>query len=559
MPFRQTIIDYSGSRIPLRNDDRYTIVREIASGSTATVFLAEDKVLRRKVALKKLHPHLTSHYETVKRFEKEAVSVASLSHENIIKIFDFGNEDKNLFLAMEYVDGFSLEALLNGENFSLPNLVALDIFQQILKGLTAAHDVGICHRDIKPSNILVDKKGLVRIADFGIAYLAEENSITKTGSFLGTPRYSAPEQAQGKTVTAKSDIFSTGILFYRCLTGKLPFEGETSHTVLKCIIEKPPPKLLQINRRILPGLPELVEKMLTKIPERRPDARHCLVELSTFAEIQGFNYSEDRLRRYLLDPAGYKEEERTEISAHFIRQARTFKENGDSRQALKLLSQAEIFEDLDAAGKRESQMLMLKQNSKYRKLALFCTFLAFSVIVVFWIARQPSEIQTHRKEAQTYVNILIDSNSLRETMPSVWPESTKAFKAAADSKVFPKPIHPSSLKHSAQSQNLTKPAETQTTQALITPQFPTVQENVTATQLPGYLMIKTSPPFAMILVDGDTLGTTPLKSAFELPAGNHELTLQKEGCFPVTSQIIILSGETALLRFELARQIMVSQ
>ncbi|MEO7425613.1 MAG: serine/threonine-protein kinase, partial [Fibrobacteria bacterium] len=181
----------------MQTPGRYTILEEIASGGTATVYLAEDTVLRRKVALKKLHPHLHSHPLTVRRFEKEAVAVASLSHGNIIKVYDYGSEEKTLFLAMEYVDGVSLDGLLQSIPNGMPSLTALSVFHQLLEGLNAAHANGIYHRDIKPSNILVDRKGCVRIADFGIAFLSKETSITKTGSYLGTPGYSAPEQAQG--------------------------------------------------------------------------------------------------------------------------------------------------------------------------------------------------------------------------------------------------------------------------------------------------------------------------------------------------------------------------
>ncbi|HLP42881.1 MAG TPA: serine/threonine-protein kinase, partial [Fibrobacteria bacterium] len=271
----------------MQEQGRYSVTEEIASGSTATVFLAEDRILRRKVALKKLHPHLLNHPETVTRFQKEAVAVASLSHENIIRLYDFGNEARNLFLAMEYVDGPSLEGLL-ADHVPLPGRVCLTLMSQVLRGLAAAHEAGIIHRDIKPSNLLVDSRGKVRLADFGIAFLAEEAHITKTGSYLGTPVYSAPEQAKGLPATAKSDIFSAGILFFRCLTGRLPFVGDSPQAVLTAILERAPARAVLINRRVLPGLSELVDRMLAKDPLKRPSAAGCLAELEAVAARHGF-------------------------------------------------------------------------------------------------------------------------------------------------------------------------------------------------------------------------------------------------------------------------------
>ncbi|MDB5103389.1 MAG: serine/threonine protein kinase, partial [Fibrobacteres bacterium] len=333
---------------------RYTILGEIASGGTATVFLAEDIVLRRKVALKKLHPHLLNHPEMVKRFEKEAVAVASLSHENVVKIFDFGREDKSVFLAMEYVDGSSLDSILKGSDGRIPNLAALCLFHQLLAGLAAAHACGIFHRDIKPSNVLVDRKGCVRIADFGIAFLSEDTSITRTGAYLGTPGYSAPEQAVGRPVTAKTDIYATGTLFYRCLTGRLPFAGETPHAVLMAIVEKTQVKANLVNPRILPGLADLVQDMLAKSPAKRPDALECARRLEKIAVDAGFPLDPARLCRMTAGASAYAEKERKELAARFVEQARLMETQGKTREAMKRYSLAEIFTEKNDEQAREA-------------------------------------------------------------------------------------------------------------------------------------------------------------------------------------------------------------
>ncbi len=155
------------------------------------MFLADDTSLKREVAVKMLHPHLLQNEKTIKRFTNEARTVAALSHENIIKIFDFGGAGLRPFIVMEYVKGITLQELID-RHITLPDIITIEIALQTLSGLICAHEKGIYHRDIKPGNILIDYKGLVKITDFGIAFLVNEESLTLTGSFLGSPHYTSP-------------------------------------------------------------------------------------------------------------------------------------------------------------------------------------------------------------------------------------------------------------------------------------------------------------------------------------------------------------------------------
>ncbi len=180
----------------------------------ASVFLATDTKLDSQVALKKIHPHLLNQKETIIRFTNEAKAIAQLSHENIIKIFDYGGSDSQPFLVMEYVNGTTLQKILENHN-RLPDLVTAEIAFQVASGLLCAHNRGIFHRDIKPANILFSDDGYLRITDFGIAYLVNSESITMTGAFLGSPHYISPEQAEGRKVKGTTDIFSLGIILYQ--------------------------------------------------------------------------------------------------------------------------------------------------------------------------------------------------------------------------------------------------------------------------------------------------------------------------------------------------------
>ena len=531
---------------------RYTILGEIASGATATVFLAEDIVLRRKVALKKLHPHLWNHTEAVRRFEKEAVAVASLSHENIIKVYDFGSQDRGLFLAMEYVDGSSLESLMPEPDKGLPNLTALSIFHQLLAGLAAAHTAGIYHRDIKPSNVLVDTKGCVRIADFGIAFLSVETSITKTGSYLGTPGYSAPEQAQGLPTTDKTDIFATGILFYRCLTGRLPFAAETPHAVLIAIMEKVPAKANFVNPRLIPGLAELVEEMLAKDPEQRPNAQRCLEKLETLAGRHGFPLDAARICRFSADPLAYAASEYREIAVGFLNQARRAQAEGRQRDAMKDFSLAEIFAEADSDVGREAAGFLAGMAARMRrKKRIWVTLMLLGAFCVgYGIFRLLAE-RAGRNMAAAPVSIPLPAPTptpiptpIRTPIAAALPVEQAQPHPAPRPLSRGKPIRVSLRKEQAARKAV--PARTAVVPSL-------EAADPAAAAAPGYVLVKSNPPFAKIRIDGKLMGTTPLKAPLELASGSHQLDLEREGCAPLHANFRILSGETASLRYSLDR------
>jgi eukaryotic-like serine/threonine-protein kinase len=543
---------------------RYTILGEIASGSTATVFLAEDLVLRRKVALKKLHPHLLSHSEVVNRFEKEAVAVASLSHENIIKVYDFGRDEHGLFLAMEYVDGKSLEMLLSELGGCLPSLVTLTIFRQLMEGLAAAHTCGIYHRDIKPSNLLIDTKGCVRIADFGIAFLAAETSITKTGSYLGTPGYSAPEQAEGKAVTDKTDIFASGILFYRCLTGQLPFQGATPHAVLMAIMESTPIKANQVNRRIIPGMSELVQEMLAKSPEARPSAGACLKRLEEISEGLGFPLNASRISRLMQKPFAYLEKENQEVSERFLQQARLVEKIGKNREAMKLYSMAELFAEINSDVAQEASKVISKRKTLERKRRLTGFALTFLVFILVGVSafKQQKFLQSTKYEADS---ILLAVKPERVALPiapkveehrvekqmfeTVKIEPQKSMAANTpngfENSLIKKQLIPAKLKTQTPNSVISSNLQGDTT--------PGSKTNPVSPIALGFLALKTNPPFAKILIDGRELGQTPLSEPLVIESGDHILDLVREGCKPIRSEIKIIAGEIVSLRYSLER------
>ena len=244
---------------------RYRLLGKLGSGGMADVWCAEDTMLDRRVALKFLHDRFAQDEQFVERFRREASSAAGLQHPNVVGVFDRGTYDGSHYIAMEYVEGASLNDLIE-RGLSIPE--AVEIVRQVLAGARYAHAHGIVHRDLKPQNVLVDSEGRARVTDFGIAR-AGVSEITQTGSVLGTAQYLSPEQAQGLPVTAASDIYSVGVLLYEALTGRVPFEADSPVTVaLKQVSERPRPPS-ELNPAVPRALDAVVLKALAKDPANR--------------------------------------------------------------------------------------------------------------------------------------------------------------------------------------------------------------------------------------------------------------------------------------------------
>ncbi len=207
-------------------DGRYRVISRLGSGGMADVYLAQDQLLGRHLAVKVLHHHFAEDHEFVERFKREASSAAALSHPNIVGIFDRGEWNGTYYIAMEYVAGRSLKAIIR-EDGALDPVNAIEIVVQILRAARFAHRRGVIHRDLKPHNVILDEEGRARVTDFGIAR-AGASDMTLTGSVMGTAQYLSPEQAQGFAVSSASDLYSVGVILYELLTGVVPFEGESA-------------------------------------------------------------------------------------------------------------------------------------------------------------------------------------------------------------------------------------------------------------------------------------------------------------------------------------------
>ena len=272
--------------------DRYTLVSFLGVGGMGEVYLADDKKLGRKVALKTLPGEFTNDAERLRRFQHEARAASALNHPNLLTIYEIGSEAGAYFISTEYVDGLTLRAMLKHGRLKVDQ--ALDIAQQTAFALTAAHGAGIVHRDIKPENIIVRHDDIVKVLDFGLAKLLEDHArdmidheadtralvLTDPGRVLGTPQYMSPEQARGLDVDARTDIWSLGVIMYEMIAGRPPFRGETkSHTVVS-ILETEPPPLTTFAPEAPVEFQRIVRKALTKDRDSRyQTARDLMIDI----------------------------------------------------------------------------------------------------------------------------------------------------------------------------------------------------------------------------------------------------------------------------------------
>lgn len=249
-------------------NDRYEIIRSIGEGGMANVYLGYDTILDRNVAIKVLRGDLSNDEKFVRRFQREALSASSLSHPNIVEMYDVGEDDGLYYIVMEYVEGKTLKQLLKKRG-SLTISEAIDIMLQLTDGIAHAHDSYIIHRDLKPQNIMIQDDGQIKITDFGIAMALNSTQLTQTNSVMGSVHYLPPEQASGKGSTIKSDIYSIGIIFYELLSGSLPFKGDNAVEIALKHMKEPLPSLMKEDSSTPQSIQNIILKSTAKNPKNR--------------------------------------------------------------------------------------------------------------------------------------------------------------------------------------------------------------------------------------------------------------------------------------------------
>ena len=287
--------------------ERYELLELIGQGGMADVYLAQDIILNRTIAIKILRTSLAKDPIYVTRFQREASAAAALSHKNIVEIYDVGEDEDKYYIVMEYVPGMTLKELILKRG-AVHVVEAIDIMKQVISGISKAHQLGIIHRDLKPQNILVTDSGVAKIADFGIASMQSLAQVTQTDVIMGSLHYLAPELARGEKATAQSYVYALGIVFYELLRGEVPFNGESPVNIALKHMQEDLPSLLEFN----PSIPQSVENIVIKataknLNDRYKSATEMLDDIKTCMERQDeeklvFSHDQDTDPTIVIDP-----------------------------------------------------------------------------------------------------------------------------------------------------------------------------------------------------------------------------------------------------------------
>ncbi len=321
--------------------DKYAVLQKVGEGGMATVYRGRHATLDRDVAIKVLHPHLSSSSRMRKRFEREAQAIEHLRHENILEIFDYsGLDGSDCYIVTEFVEGDTLSSLLHRRG-RLPSEVVALLGIALCKALAYAHASGVLHRDIKPDNVMVRVDGTVKLMDFGIARFLDETRVTMTGALVGSPAFMSPEQAREAPLDQRSDLFSLGTVLFDLVTGSLPFTGSNPSLILKNVIEGNRPNVSELAPTMSPTLGDIVERLMATDPEDRynqaSEVEEHLREVLREAKIDP-SLPEWSLVRWLHDPDEVEGRLQAHLRNVLVSEGRRLLEANDHLAALRLLN-----------------------------------------------------------------------------------------------------------------------------------------------------------------------------------------------------------------------------
>lgn len=360
-------------------NDRYQIIKTIGEGGMANVYLAYDTILDRNVAVKVLRGDLATDEKFVRRFQREALSASSLSHPNIVEVYDVGEDNGSYYIVMEYIEGKHLKQLLKKRgNLTLTEVV--DIMLQVTDGMSAAHDSYIIHRDIKPQNIMILENGLIKITDFGIAMALNSTQLTQTNSVMGSVHYLPPEQASGKGATIQSDVYSMGILMYELLSGTLPFRGDNAVEIALKHIKEPFPSIKEKVQSIPQSIENIIMRATAKnVKNRYADAKEMHDDLKT--ALSDSRASEPRYMFKYPEDETDSSKKKKDIEAEILKEDK--KEVSKPKKEQKKENKKEVkIEDTGEIDIKAKQITERDLKKKENKLLLILAIIFTSIVVI---------------------------------------------------------------------------------------------------------------------------------------------------------------------------------
>ncbi len=529
----------------------YRVMELVGSGGMANVYRAIQMSLEREVAIKRLHPYLIQNQTFLARFEKEPKAAASLRHENLVSVIDYGRDAEGYFIIMEYVRGRTLREIL--EHSKVPLEVALIIAYKVALGLGFCHASGVVHRDVKPGNILLSEEGEVKLTDFGIAK-AQDASITVTGTTLGSPAFMAPEQLRSMEVDRRADVFSLGVVLYEMLSGKKPFDGDNYSAVITSILTVEATPLCDLSPEIPVRLSLLVAQMLEKDPDRRvSQMEETCKRLKELMRYYGISQGRELLRNFLASPDKFTREAQSQrVKRHLdsgiyyfhlgrgkIAEARReFKEalrwdgeNTLAREYLERLSM-EPAEPLETA-------TAVEQEALNRRLFPYGLVLLF--VLGFFLYFGFEVLQTASRQFQVEKE-LAEKEKKRTALNTAHRARTQAFGF---------PFERTGLDGSGS----------------VSGEEDSDEEAFSAQPLPGtwvqvgpipagkeaYLVVSAKWK-AYVKIDGKPFGKVPPPRAFKVTGGKHKVVYTYPGFETKTKNVKISPGESKLVNVDLRRE-----
>lgn len=321
--------------------DKYEVQEKVGEGGMATVYRGRHGTLNRDVAIKVLHPHLSSSSRNRKRFAREARAIEHLRHPNILEIFDYSGLDaEECYIVTEFVSGETLSSLL-WRRGRLPSELVAAIGRDLARALAYAHREGILHRDLKPDNVMIRGDGTVKLMDFGIARFLDESQVTMTGALVGSPAFMSPEQAREGKLDARSDLFSLGTVLFHLVTGTLPFAGSNPSVILKNVIEANRPNVAELAPTISASLADVIERLLSTDRDGRfPTAEDVVAALGKVLEESGVDPDDDAwsIRTYTTEPEAWERRLDAHLRGHLLGGGKALLARGDHLAALRMFN-----------------------------------------------------------------------------------------------------------------------------------------------------------------------------------------------------------------------------
>jgi serine/threonine protein kinase len=548
----------SSTIITNRTIANYKLVELRGSGGMANIFKAIQLSLDRPIALKIMHPHLNSNEVFIARFEKEAKRAASLQHENIVSIIDYGCDNSEYYIAMEYIDGTNLHEMLKKQK-RMPLEVCLFVCHQVAEGLKYAHSQSIIHRDIKPANIMLSYDGRVMVTDFGIAKAAGDMTITSTGQVIGSPSYMSPEQAAGKQIDHRSDIFSLGIILYETIAGEKPFRGETYQSLVASIMSDHPASLHEMRVDVTPEIDQLILKTLSKSADSRYQSAEEFSE-AVLAQLTKFKIPSTRkmMSDYLKSPIRVTERLRTDKITDHMESALYFLAVGEGKlaEARREFQEVLRFDKHNKEAKKfltrlDSHPSLRGDNGKERKwlqgltskYAIVAAIFLLVIFMVFLLIPHNESIQTDKKP------VIVEADAgLPNPKLIIKTDSIMTVPSAVNTPSIQSVVEKSSINLSKESRSPKPPEIIQKAIA---------ENHLTLYNYPnqglarfGNLVVVTNIP-ARISIDNQDYGFADGPS-IKLSPGRHILEIEADGYRKARKRVSITKGESDTLSVNLA-------